>query len=281
LGWWPPAAFVVPVVAWYGLNALYPKTFRHYMQDKEKVDTMLQQKFQQSGRDLQIAERDLAIYVAIQNAMKSYESAITEKYGRLFLFKNDPGVTVPLFYRTAVSGYLGYELALLFSASSVALPVVSALVLAGLLGGALYKAEANRVMYKLVRQFIEEEQGLRSKEHGVETRATVCERLASFCGKVLNISGAISGAMSTLGTGSRLPSGTPAGNGLIAILAIERALNTIRFNANRVEKTMRALMVPKEGCFASSQNTLFHHRVSIRPDSPASPQQIEVVIHKP
>ncbi len=259
LGGWLPASVVAGVVAVHSFAAICPKTYKHYLEDQLKVESLLPDK----------------------KEMESYCVAIIKEQGRLFLFRQEPMMLIPVVYRSVVSGYMGYQLGLLCSVGSIALPIAIAFVSASVLGGGLYKAEANRVMYKLIRGMIDTVEVEKNKAEGVRQQTTA-EMLVGFLGKLLNVDAAFSSAMSTIGTGSQLPSNTPAATSLIAILALERALNVIKFNEKRVDKTVKSLFLSKEGGFSFCNGGFFHRKKAAMKDRQSVEIEMSVIaVSKP
>jgi hypothetical protein len=160
----------------------------------------------------------------------------------------------------------------------MAVPIVGTVVGASVLGGLLYRAEAERIMYKFIHLRMKEE------KDGPEVKVlpTHCESVSDAFAKLINISNGVVMATSMIGTGARLIAlqGVPPTIAkpiitAVSVAAFERGANSIQFNARKVEQTTRDVFVPLR---CSSSPYAIFNRTQAYSGVPAEENKATVVL---
>jgi hypothetical protein len=231
LGWWPSPFFVDAMILIHSTAMLSPATLNYYFNDGRELKKLLSDQFQH----LPATEQEASVNQRIQQLAQQ----VSEKEGWFFLLKKDKAGNLLLLCRSAIGSYFGSEIALLVSTNSVALPVCSAVFFAGVFGAFLYKAELNRLVKKLSYDLEKKQDSLPSQI------LTVNEAVASFAGKVINITSSIANATALIAAASRLlGNNLPVLNSVIDLFAVEKGVNNAKFNGGRIENTIMSA-VPK------------------------------------
>jgi hypothetical protein len=227
LGIWPEPYLVAALTLVQGFFMLYPATFNHYMKDYEFLKEHLIQH-----------PESVAQYADFRKEF------LTEK-GYLHLLKQEPMTAMLIATRTLLGGYFGFSMATDFISIIINKSLAQAIFLpAGALsfGIILYDAELKRFLRK---KFVEKIQAPAHDEEAA-TPAIVIEPTprswSTAFGIFLNVAGNFVGAMSTVGTLQPLIGGDlPEVTTVITLLAIERMLNNIYFNQDKVEDSVKDL----------------------------------------
>lgn len=245
LGFWFPAPMVAALIVWHSLFVLYPETYRFYMNDKIKITDLIHEKikpfiaqYQQENphhTKNQLAEATQKEFTKLKN---HYEKIVLQERGKLFLFKTKPHMIFPLLFRSGAGGWLGWRIGALISTELLAAPVTGSLLIAALLGGLLYRSEANRVLNQLIFEKIKLELADAGREN------TVCETASEKFATLLNVANGLSNATSTIGTNARLFGANSTLTPIGIILAIEQSLNYMQLNGGKVKQTVKSLLPP-------------------------------------
>ncbi len=268
LGGWIPAPLVAALVTWHSLCALYPETYKFYMHDKIKVRELIREKIKpllellkQTNPNLTEKELEAAAKKEFNKIRKEYEAEIIREHGRAYVLKQ-PFTVMSIACRTAIGGYLGWQsgVAATVGIGGIAIPIVGTIVSASVLGGLLYRAEAERIMDKFIHLHMEEE------KNGPEEKVkpTCCETASDAFAKLINITNGIVMATSMMGTVKRVieMQGVPPVTAkplfiACSVAAIERGAQSIVYNEKKVEQTTRDVFVPVS-C-SSSPHAIFNH----------------------
>jgi hypothetical protein len=116
LGGWIPAPLVAALVTWHSLCVLYPETYALYMNDKIKVNELIQEKIkpilellQQTNPDMTAKELETVAKKEFNNIKKAYEAEVIRAHGRAYVLK-EPLTVASIACRTVIGGYLGLQL---------------------------------------------------------------------------------------------------------------------------------------------------------------------------
>ncbi|MDR3491105.1 MAG: hypothetical protein P4M12_03550 [Gammaproteobacteria bacterium] len=258
LGFWFPPPFIAACTFLHGLCTRYPSTFNHYMNHKEKIESILNDKpdlhlmaqqiltmqhMQATDRNLHQTQQQL-----IRIIKKIHKENMLQEEGRLFLFKKEPMIALLILFRSCLGGYFGYGIANQLShvidstlAHTLTIPL-SALFFGKLLYHAEIERIANREHLKKLQQEV-------PAADVIPLTATPSSNTTITVALILNVSGAIVGAMSTIGTLQPLiGNDTPMITTIITLLAIEQMLNGILFNQDKVKDTVKDIYHSLPSC---------------------------------
>jgi hypothetical protein len=247
LSWWFSPFFVAACTVLHGILTLYPSTFDHYMKDHEDILFLLKKnpKFvmmvQEIARVHDIAPTEQNIKRIEYELSMLWRNAFFEKQrqqrGSLILFKSERMTGCLILMRAFLGGYFGYglggKLAVLLNktlAQALLIPLASLTF-----GKLLYNAEKQ---YFINDSYANELKKQEEKSHHAPEYSTGIIAGAL----VLTCSGALVGAMTTIGTlNSIIGDNEPEITTAIAILSVERMLNSGYFNFGGVLKTVQDL----------------------------------------
>ncbi len=260
LGFFLPATLVAILTALHGLGALYPVTFNHYLGNLEKlrehiaknidakqIDGLLEEQLKHLNLGVLTAEtkekhRKQIIAAIVEETINIMFSEHNKDKGYFSLFKAEPSTIIPTVITAGIGGYFGSQVLAPALASITCGPAAVTTALcaaagAALFGGLFYRAEDNRVTYKLLA-----EKTLGDDKKTVNAPATRGDKVAEILATIFAVSNSISSATSAIGSLDGLPGGdTPLVKTGVTTAATKSGLNSIGFFQPKVEATLKSL----------------------------------------
>jgi hypothetical protein len=256
LGWWFSPYYIAAASFLYALCVVYPGTFNHYLEDREQFHKLLHEKpevrrlalemikalgLPETGETLETIRQHLSWMMH-----DNYKHSLQKQNGRFYLFRKERVASALVVCRSLLGGYFGYGFASRLTsfmdyriALSLTIPF-SALSF----GKLLYNAELERIVWKQQLKTLplpptpHEDLSLDDLPE-MEKSAAARPKIVVAAAVALNASGAIVGAMGTVGSLEKLIGNSePEVMTLVTLFSVEQLVNTMLMHYEKIADTV-------------------------------------------